>query len=262
MASGILVPALMAISASTSPPINIDTSNSDAGGVTAQSNGSWSPPQYASQPLTMLTVPAASNGSTGVQSSLATNYVFDAVIRAQHRRTVRKTQHPVLTGANISDHAYVEPAKITLEIGMSDAMASYAAGVWVGWGTKSISAWNILKGLQQNRTLLTVTTRLDTYYNMLIIDAFANDDVKTRQALRATIIFEEIIAASVTSSPNTSARPQTTGANPGGTVQGETPNSSQVTQHVIPSPAYPELALNPNVPGAGNVSSDLLGQTP
>jgi hypothetical protein len=259
MGSGVILPSLLSIATSTSEALIIASQTSGLGQVDIESNGPWTPPQYSQPALTIITVPAT-NSVNGQPATPAASYVFDAVFRLVHNRRVHKTQHPVLTGANISDHAYMEPARLTLEIGMSDAMSSFADGVWVGAATKSVSAWQILKSIAQTKILLTVTTRLDTYYNMLIMDMTAPDDNKTKHALRGTIILEEVIAASVQSQTASSARPQTTGQTSGGTVQSTAPNESQVAKNVIPSTLYPNVPLYSQVPGAGNVSSNSLSQ--
>ena len=64
-------------------------------------------------------------------------FFFDAVLNVSTEHTAVVTSHPVQTGANISDHMYLEPVQITMEIGMSDCMASMVRGQWVGAYTKS-----------------------------------------------------------------------------------------------------------------------------
>jgi hypothetical protein len=258
MASGIILPSLLTIATSTSEGLIIGQRLSQQS-VSISPNGPWTPPQYSSPATTILTVPTTGkNSTTGQTQTSSSIYVFDAVFKTLHHRVAHKTSHPVLTGANISDHIYMEPSKVTLEIGMSDVMASFTSGVWVGFSTKSISAWQILKSIQINKSLVTLTTKLDTYSNMLIIDMIAPDNNKTKFALKATIIFEELLSASVASTPSSSARPQSSGSTPTGTVQSTAPNSSQTQQNVIPSPLYPGANTFPNVPGAGNVSSNSL----
>ena len=228
--------------------------------VGAVTYGPWTPPQYSQPALTVLSVPATTSTTSGQPITTISVYVFDAVFKLTHSRTYKKTQHPVLTGASITDHVYAEPARVVLEIGMSDAMASFTNGVWVGASTKSISAWQILKQLGLAKTLFTLSTRLDTYNNMVIVSAVAPDDNKTKHALIATIVLEEIIAASVSSTPNASARPQTSGSTQSGVVQSVPPNQQQVQQNVIPSTLWPNTQTYPNVLGAGSVSSNNLGQ--
>lgn len=258
MASGIILPSLLSIAASTSETLIFGQNHDN--NVQVPSNESWLPPQYSQPALTVLSVPASQNSNSGQLQNTQLIYVFDAVFRILHRRTAHKTSHPVLTGANISDHVYIDPSRVTLEIGMSDAMSSFTSGVWVGSSTKSISAWQILKSLQINKTLVTLTTRLDTYSNMVIIDASSPDENRTKHALRATFILEELLSASVVSVTSASARPQTSATTPAGTIQSTPPNPSQIQQNVIPSPLYPGVKTYPQVPGAGSVSSNSLSQ--
>jgi len=258
MSSGIFLPSAITLIASTSRALVFSPSDLTEVDI---SGGPWTPPQYSQPALTILSVvqpPFTISPRQG--SPVQTDYVFDAIFRINHQRRLRKTSHPVLTGANISDHAYLEPSRVTLEIGMSDSMASYSNGVWTGFSTKSISAWQVIKGFEVNKTLITLTTRLDTYVNMLVVEATAPDDHKTKHALKATIVLEELLAASVQSVPPVSARNQTTGSTTNGIVQSTTPNSSQVQQNVIPSSLYPDVQTYPQVPGAGSVSSNSLSR--
>ena len=260
MATGIVVPALFSIVTSTSEEILIKSFNPPY--KVSINGGPWTPPQYSKPALTVLTIPATVDPSTGGISSPSTNYVFDAVFRILHNRRITKTQHPVLTGANITDHAFVQPARLSLEIGMSDAMTSFEEDIWVGAATKSVSAWQIMKNLAAARTLFNVTTRLDSYINMLIVDMSSPDDNRTKHALRATFVLEELISASVSSVQTSSSRPQTSGNTSNGIIQSVAPSASQIQQNVIPSTQFPDVITYPQIPGAGNVSSNSLGQLP
>lgn len=259
MATGIILPSLLTLTASTAEALAFGQTPTLTN-ILNLPTGVWTPPQYSRPALTIITAPATSSGTSGNPSSSQINYVFDAVFKVTHRRTVHKTSHPVLTGANITDHAYAEPVRVTLEIGMSDSMSSYQDGVWVGSSTKSISAWQILKTLQLNRQPLVLTTRLDTYSNMLITEVSTSDDNKTLHALKATITLEELLIASVQSITDVSSRPQTTGTTPGGTIQAVPPNPSIEQQNFIPSPLYPNTPTYPTVPGSGTGSSNGLNQ--
>jgi hypothetical protein len=260
MATGIILPSLLTLSASASEALIF---SSDPQSELIQSiglPGTWTPPQYSRPALTIIQVPGGTSGTSGQPNSPLTNYIFDAIFSIKHHRSIHKTSHPVLTGANLTDHAYVLPSRITLEIGMSDVQASYQEGMWTGAATKSISAWQILKILANNRLPVTLITRLDTYLNMVITDIDSPDDNKTLHGLKATIVLEELLIASTISSSTISARPQTTDETPGGTVKGLSPNDSQVQQFKIPSPLYPDIQpLSPPVPGSGSISSDSLG---
>jgi len=139
-------------------------------------------------------------------------------------------------------------------------MSVLANNTWTGFSTLSLSVWQTLKQLMLNRTPLTLTTRLDTYYNMVILDVDAPDDVHTLYGLRATVTLEEIVAGSVASVAPVSSRGQTTGSTSVGTVQGAPISATQQQQNVIPSSLYPGVSSNPQVPGAGTVSSVPLGR--
>jgi len=259
MSSGMFLPAALSLAAFTSEQLIFGASENPqldiAGGI-------WTPPQYSEPALTILSViqpPFTISARQG--SPVQVDYVFDAVFRLTHARRLRKTSHPVLTGANISDHAYIEPARVTLEIGMSDAMASYSQGVWTGFSTKSISAWQVIKSLQISKTLITLTTRLDTYINCLVLDATAPDDNKTKHALKASIVLEETLSASVTSVQSVSARSQSTDSTSNGVIQSRAPNSAQLEQNALPSDLYPGVKTYPQIPGSGDVSSNNWSRT-
>lgn len=197
-----------------------------------------------------------------------TVYVFDAVLRSEHSQELRHTEHPVQSGAAMSDHAFLRPARLTLEIGMSDAMDSYSSGLYTGNASKSVSAYQKLLALQRKRIFMTVTTRLRTYQNMLIENIATADTSRTAHGLRAHITFCEIFTAQITASQSansglvptasddagtpTPARPQTTLQSPGGTVQGLPPQASVTSQHRMITPSA-------TVPGAGSWASNNLG---
>ena len=129
------------------------------------------------------------------------------------------TSHPVQSGANISDHAYREPTRITMEIIMSDVMACRQPGQFNSFFDKSVSAYRRLLDLQRSRIPVSVTTRLGTYKNMLIESVSAPDDVNTRDGLRCSVSMREVLVAKL-GVTKVSARAWTTGT---GTNKGEVP---------------------------------------
>ena len=105
--------------------LNITAAPATANSGTGTAAGPWRPPQWgahsaASPPVTFL---VTSNGQQTV-------YAFDGIIRAEHEQHTEITKNPVQTGAAISDHAYVVPPRLTVEIRMSDAMTSWKPGQW------------------------------------------------------------------------------------------------------------------------------------
>lgn len=127
-----------------------------------------------------------------------TDYVFDAIIRAEHTNSRRITEHPVQTGANISDHSFRLPARVSLEIGMSDVMSSYNLGQWEGEANpKSVTAFLKMREIQDSGQPVSLFTRLDWYYDMVIESIYAPDDHTTLFGLKATITFRQIITAAI-----------------------------------------------------------------
>jgi hypothetical protein len=219
-----------------------------AGGLTLNNalNGGYRPLQWALQ-------------SVYLKTNIA-GYVFDAVIKEEHVHALAITQHPVQTGANITDHAYQKPAMLVLEVGMSDAMASFVPGQWGGGGQdgsligslvnnavrgltggalgellgvgpgKSVSAHQKLLELQAARTPLQVTTKLKIYRNMLIERIISPVEDKTVNALRCIVVMRQIIIAQVPTTTAKSADPQTTDQTGKGLVQGESPGDSSAAR--------------------------------
>ena len=171
---------------------------------------------------------------TYIVDSKGNFYFFDAVVRTEHFRSLRITEHPVQTGANLSDHSFQMPAHLSLEIGMSDAMDSYQPGQYQsGLASKSVNAYQAFLGLQLARLPVTITTRLDTYENMIIEQISAPDDVKTRYGLKAVITLKQIITA-VVSNTKISANPQANQQTNVGPVQ-PTPPQGSALQGILSS---------------------------
>jgi hypothetical protein len=228
--------------------------------------GSYRPPNW-NQPANIATVvlvyspppgtPQYTPSGIGVTlPNKQTRYVFDAVIRTGHNQRLTKTQHPIQTGANISDHAYIEPGRVMLDIGMSDAVASYSGGMWSGGPTKSVSAYQTLLALQYSRVPLMLTTKYRSYTNLVITAVDADDTVKTIASLKARVEFEEIFFGS-TQVVADSARPQVTSSTPLGTVYAQPPSPQDVSQYQVPATVPPI-----NVPGAGDFSSTNINNLP
>jgi hypothetical protein len=152
-----------------------------------------------------------------VKTNIA-GFFFDAVIREDHTSSLKITSHPVQTGANITDHSFVEPKMLTMEIAMSDAVddmygqqfISYVApGNASAYPSKSKSAYHLLLNLQESRIPVSILTRLAQYDNMLIETISVPDDSKTLYGLRCTVTLKEIFVVEVAKT-RVSARPHDT----------------------------------------------------
>lgn len=115
------------------------------------------------------------------------NFIFDAVFNTDHSANLTVTQHPVQSGASISDHAFMEPDEVNIEIGMTDVAAGASDG-----SSRSVNAYTQLRAIMELREPVTLITRLKTYSDMIVTSMSAPDDVKTMHALRASIYFQKI----------------------------------------------------------------------
>lgn len=130
---------------------------------------------------------AGTTVNTMLRTSSGTVY-FDALLHADHNATVIPTQHPVQTGAAITDHAYMAPKEISLEIGMTDVVSGTGA---------SARAYQQFLTIMAERDLVTVVTRIGVYQDMLLTAISVPDDYTTMNALRCTLTFTEIRVATV-----------------------------------------------------------------
>ena len=117
-------------------------------------------------------------------------FLFDFVFSAEHKMNLKPTEHPVQSGSSITDHSIMQPDEVILEIGMSDT----ASGAGSNY---SVNGYQMLRAIMQKREPLTLTTRLNTYRDMLITSISAPDDVNTMFALKASIYLQQIKIATV-----------------------------------------------------------------
>jgi LysM repeat protein len=141
---------------------------------------------------------------------------FDAVLSTSHVSKLTATSHPVEGGANITDHAFVDPAELTIEIGMTDCNG-------VGVSDKMFAE---LQSLQKSRQPIAIQTRFKRYSNMLIMSMSTPDDYKTVNALKSVLMCREIIVVG-TRTVTTSGQGQKAGSTNNGTVQPQKTTSVQ-----------------------------------
>jgi hypothetical protein len=196
-------------------------------------------------------------------------FVFDAIMRANHRIFAEVTQHPVQTGYNITDHIIMQPFLLTLEVAMSDAIAMYTlpnfTPMWGNNPSKSISAFNEMKAMMEKRLVVTVNTRLYTYNNMVLREVSVEDSHKTYNGgLAMVLTFQQIIVADLAALA-TSNRIQSIGETQQGTISGTIPDPTTVNQHTVTQQSYdankpsnaPSYNATQTIPGASSFTSIL-----
>lgn len=155
-------------------------------------------------------------------------FFFDAYLKIDHSIKLRITDHPIQTGGNISDHSFMEPKELTIEIGMSDAEDDIIPFQFKG-KSRSVSAYKVLTSLQAQRLPVDIFTRLGIYKNMLVESIDVPDDYKSLNGLRATVTFREILVAEVMT-VKISSRPHITNKTTKGQVEVVKPNESTLFQ--------------------------------
>lgn len=153
-----------------------------------------------------------------VKTNIA-GYFFDGFLEVNHTINTVVTSHQVQQGANISDHAYVEPVEVTMTVKMSDAMLGMVEDQFTGISyTRSTAAYRILRQLQEQRKVFQIHTRLETLQNMMITNITADDDVDNIYGLECKVTMKEILVAKE-KAVKISTRENTTTTNNTGTVQ-------------------------------------------
>jgi hypothetical protein len=226
--------------------------------------GKYRPKQWTAEPgpaTIMIDFPGQGSAPqyqpTGIGSTLApgpTRYIFDCVILADHEQRLRKTEHPVQTGAAISDHAFIEPATLTLDVGMSDAMDAYYPTFLGQNQSKSVSAYQTMILLMFSRIPLTITTRLRSYDNMIVENVHPQESAKSYGGLRMRVEFGQIFRAQVQST-QVSARGQDTQTNNLGSVTVTPPTDAQRERNSV-SGVQNVPAVPSDTPGAGSWGSN------
>ena len=172
--------------------------------------------------------------NTYIEDDSGVFWYFDAIIRLEHTQIQQITQHPVQTGANITDHSFSLPAQLMLEIGMSDIMDSVEPGQWgTGeYGTpKSVVAYQKILEWKNAGEPLTITTRLDTYENMVVGHLTTLDNINTIYGLKSLVTFQQIITVEIKVEAS-SLRPSVTDKNDVG-VQELAPVNKSVMDSVL-----------------------------
>ena len=117
----------------------------------------------------------------------------DSYPSVEHRLELGTTEHPVESGATLTDHAVKRRERLRMEGWVSDLLPAPGRDLEPDGATDT---WNAIVELFENRTPVTIVTSLRVYRNMLIIRAVAPVNRRTGRALRFTIDFAEVIFTS------------------------------------------------------------------
>lgn len=124
-------------------------------------------------------------------------YFFDGFIQTDITSELELTSNPVETGVAVTDHSYVKPVEIEMQIKMSDVMQSLISGQFEGGWSRSVTAYKILREIQTKRIPVAVLSKFGLFENMIVRSIKATDTEDTWNALDATVSLVELPVARV-----------------------------------------------------------------
>lgn len=144
--------------------------------------------------------------------------IVDLSLKQEIRYSNKLTEFPIESGANITDHVITRPTKLILQgriventfdiVGNVQQITNLFTGNIVnnisnfarGVSVKQTTAYQILQTLWQNKSLVTVTFKLDTFEDMVIEDLSFTSDSSTLDNLAFDITLVQVKQAMVESS--------------------------------------------------------------
>ena len=126
--------------------------------------------------------------------------VPDVTISEEHSDSVTITKHPVDTGANIADHAYVNPATIRCTFGWSDSsrLINSILDFSIFKGLKSTQdVYEALQSLLKARKPFALRTGKRYYPQVVLTELRTTTTQDTESCLLVDCVFEEILIARV-----------------------------------------------------------------
>lgn len=138
-------------------------------------------------------------------------FVADVTIEEQHTDELVITEHPVQSGAAVTDHAYKRPPGVVIRVGYSNS--SFQA---LGNPDYVREVYAQFLDLQDSREPFEIVTGKRVYEDMLIARLSCTTDEKTENALLLTVDCRNLIIANTqvvtVPSPASQASPEITGA--------------------------------------------------
>lgn len=186
-------------------------------------------------------VKAAALGAIGKLSSVllrprtSIGYIIPQVyISSEHSDELVITDHPIETGAPVSDHAYKNPAMVRMSVGWGAGGSFYD---FSGTTNTADDAYPALLDLQNLREPFALTTSLRTYPSMLITNLSVTRNADTNSVIIAEVEMREVVivdtqATTLPPRANQSLPAQTAAPVAGGAKQVTPPKTSALLDTV------------------------------
>lgn len=102
---------------------------------------------------------------------------IDVFVKEQHKFELGITTNPIETGAEVNDHAYVKPKRVTLDVADGAAAETY----------------NALVRFSESRVPFSIVTGLFVYSNMLILSGNFARDATYANVANGQVELQEVI---------------------------------------------------------------------
>lgn len=140
---------------------------------------------------------------------------LDCVISESLTTALSLTTNPIESGADVTDHAFIEPKKVTLEIGDGDAAGTF----------------NALVRFQESRIPFTLVTGLTVIPNMMVKQFNVDRDSQFSTILKGSIDLQEIIIVDTAYAAPEAGDEAPKGGQPGGkqSTRAASPSASRAS---------------------------------
>ncbi|HSS39037.1 MAG TPA: hypothetical protein VLT58_09735 [Polyangia bacterium] len=114
-----------------------------------------------------------------------TVFDFDAVLTEQHAQELAIPDEPLETGVEVADHAYLQPARLSIEAAVSDISfhANDLVETFESDTSRSAKAFDLLLKLQASFEPFSVQTGYKLYRNMQIVSLSADQTAQNGSGL-------------------------------------------------------------------------------
>lgn len=135
--------------------------------------------------------------------------VIDGLLEESHSNTATATRLPIEDGSTISDHVTVDPDSVTIKgvITNTPLFATLLQGGSLSglFGDRVTSAFEGIRQLMKDRKLLTVSTSLKVYTDMIIESFTPSKNGTTGQSMEFSMTLTKIkvVKSQTTNLPNT-----------------------------------------------------------
>lgn len=118
--------------------------------------------------------------------------VFDATLKEAHTSEIEVTRNPIETGADVADHMYVKPKKVTISAGVTDDPLYVSTNDLFTGTSRTQAAFDLLVSLQESGEPFDIQTGLRLYQSMMCLSIRTEQDKDTTRVLFFEAEFEEV----------------------------------------------------------------------